>query len=208
MSSNTTLGNALPIILATESVYKKQIFNKLALPYRSVAADIDESPLPGEACHELVERLAIEKAQKIIKAHSGSFVVAADQVASFEGETIGKSHNKLNATKQLRKFSGNKVTFMTGIALYSPDLDNICSHVEYFDVYFNALSTAQIERYIDIEQPFDCAGSFKSEGLGILLFKKLHGEDPNALVGLPLIALNTLFHQAGINLLDHIQAVN
>lgn len=206
MSSNATLEKVLPIILATESIYKKQVFNKLALPYRSIAADIDERPLPGETCQELVNRLAVEKAQKIAKTYSDSFVVAADQVASFQGDIIGKSHNKINAVKQLRRFSGNRVTFIIGIALYNPLLEKTYSHIEYFDVYFADLSPEQIERYIDVEQPFDCAGSFKSEGLGILLFEKLHGRDPNALIGLPLIALNNLFHQAGVNLLDHVQA--
>lgn len=204
MSSKAAQNNKLPVILATESKYKQQVLNKLALPYKCIAANIDETPLPGETSNELVSRLAIEKANKIASETPSDFVIAADQVASFRGEIIGKSHTKDKAFKQLSKFSGNKVTFMTGLALYDPGQKRTHSHTEYFEVYFKSLSTQQIDNYIAAEQPFDCAGSFKSEGLGILLFEKLEGRDPNALIGLPLIALNELFTQAGISLLDYV----
>jgi len=204
MPSKAAQNNKLPVILATESKYKQQVLNKLALPYKCIAANIDETPLPGETSNELVSRLAIEKANKIASENPSDFVIAADQVASFRGEIIGKSHTKDNAFKQLSKFSGNKVTFMTGLALYDASQKRTHSHTEYFEVYFKSLSAQQIDNYIAAEQPFDCAGSFKSEGLGILLFEKLEGRDPNALIGLPLIALNELFTQAGVSLLDYV----
>ena len=193
----------LPLILATESVYKQQILAKLGLPFTAIAPNIDESPLAAETPSDTVRRLAIAKAQKLATTYPSSYVVAADQVASFDGNIIGKPLHHDSAVAQLSSFSGNAVTFYTGVSLFDCNSGRISSAVESYTVRFRNLSQGDIENYITAESPLDCAGSFKSEGLGILLFSHLEGRDPNALVGLPLIALTELFAKANVNLLSH-----
>ncbi|WP_072577126.1 Maf family protein, partial [Suttonella ornithocola] len=159
---------------------------------------IDETPLPSETAESLVKRLAIAKASAI-QTSDNHFVIGSDQVATFEGDIIGKPKTADNAIAQLSRFSGQKVTFLTGLCLKHGQ--NIKTIVEPFNVQFRALSQEEIQAYVMRERPLDTAGSFKSEGLGILLFQSLEGRDPNSLIGLPLIALNELFLQYGLNLL-------
>lgn len=192
----------LSLVLASTSPYRKQLLEKLGLPFVQAAPDIDESSHDQESASTLVERLAREKAFALAENHPNSLIIGSDQVATFDGRIIGKPHTKDNAQKQLNAFSGQKITFYTGLAIHNTVTGETKSLVEPFEVHFRKLSDRQIERYIEIEQPLDCAGSFKSEGLGITLFEKLNGRDPNALIGLPLIALCDLLQAFDISPLD------
>ncbi|SUO97712.1 Maf family protein [Suttonella ornithocola] len=186
------------IILASTSVYRKALLSRLGIKFETANPLIDETPLPSETAESLVKRLAIAKASAI-QTSDNHFVIGSDQVATFEGDIIGKPKTADNAIAQLSRFSGQKVTFLTGLCLKHGQ--NIKTIVEPFNVQFRALSQEEIQAYVMRERPLDTAGSFKSEGLGILLFQSLEGRDPNSLIGLPLIALNELFLQYGLNLL-------
>ena len=148
-----------------------------------------------------MHRLALAKANSIASTLQCGLVIGSDQVAVFANEIIGKPHTTESAVKQLTRFSGNTVTFLTGLALVNADTGRAQVVVEPFDVTFRHLSAAEIDAYIAKEQPLDCAGSFKSEGLGITLFSSLNGNDPNSLIGLPLIRLNALLLNEGVNVL-------
>lgn len=192
----------LSLVLASTSSYRKQLLEKLGLPFIQKAPNINESAHAGESASTLVERLAREKAFALAENHPNSLIIGSDQVATFDGRIIGKPHTKDNAQRQLKSFSGKKITFYTGLALHNTTSQQTKSLVESFDVYFRTLNDKQISRYIDKEQPLDCAGSFKSEGLGITLFDRLEGRDPNTLVGLPLIALCDLLQEFDMYPLD------
>lgn len=182
----------MQIVLASQSKYRKLLLEKLHLPFITHAANIDESPLPDESPSKLVERLAIEKAKTLAKQYDNHLIIGSDQVAVHQHKILGKPHTEQNAQAQLRSFSGETVTFLTGLALYNSSTKTLQSLVEPFHVTFRALSDNEIIDYVNKEQPLDCAGSFKSEGLGIALFESLRGDDPNTLIGLPLIKLNQL----------------
>lgn len=195
------LTNLSTIILASESKYKKAVLEKLQIPFTCIAPRIDETALENEHPKDLVNRLAKIKARTIAESHPNCYIIAADQVACFNDQILGKPGNRENAFQQLQLFSGNRVDFITGLAVVSPQHGHPFQLTETFSVQFKTLSVSEINAYIEKEEPLDCAGSFKSEGLGILLFEKLIGRDPNSLIGLPLIGLRELFEQAGINLL-------
>lgn len=186
------------IILASSSPFRQAILHNLGITFTSKSPDIDESPLPQESPQALVERLARAKAQAV-SADTTDFVIGSDQVATLDGDILGKPHTIDNAIAQLSRFSGREVQFFTGLCLRQGD--SLHSMVEPFSVHFRELSAAEIRFYVERELPLKSAGSFKSEGLGILLFSALKGRDPNALIGLPLIALNELFAKYGCNLL-------
>lgn len=190
-----------PLYLASTSVYRQQLLSKLTAAFTAVKPDVDETPLPAETASQLVYRLALAKANSIAGNLQSGLVIGSDQVAVFANEIIGKPHTTENAVKQLTRFSGQTVTFLTGLALVNADTGKAQVVVEPFDVTFRHLSAAEIDAYIAKEQPLDCAGSFKSEGLGITLFSRLNGNDPNSLIGLPLIRLNTLLLNEGVNVL-------
>lgn len=190
-----------PLYLASTSVYRQQLLSKLTAAFTAVKPDVDETPLPAETASQLVYRLALAKANSIAGNLQSGLVIGSDQVAVFANEIIGKPHTSENAVKQLTRFSGQTVTFLTGLALVNADTGQAQVVVEPFDVTFRHLSAAEIAAYIAKEQPLDCAGSFKSEGLGITLFSRLNGNDPNSLIGLPLIRLNTLLLNEGVNVL-------
>ncbi|MCT7942203.1 Maf family protein [Shewanella holmiensis] len=184
------------LVLASTSIYRQQLLAKLNRPFISVNPNIDESPINGETAIQLVERLAQLKAlagSQLIKENSDEdgqcVVIGSDQVAMINGEIVGKPHTEANAIKQLQLASGQAITFYTGLAVYCPTTKSMQSCVEPFTVHFRQLTEKQIHYYVKTEQPLYCAGSFKSEGLGIALFDKLEGEDPNTLIGLPLIKL-------------------
>ena len=190
------------VILASTSPYRRAILDNLRLHFTTQSPDIDESPLPGESASALVKRLAIAKA-RAVHAPADAFVIGSDQVAELDGHILGKPHTEERAFAQLRACSGRKVIFHTGLCLRRGE---VCkSVVEPFVVQFRPLSDAEIRHYIAREMPLNCAGSFKSEGLGILLFAALQGRDPNALIGLPVIALGELFREFGVNLLTEAQ---
>jgi len=180
------------IVLASTSPYRKMLLEKLAIPFATDKPDVDETPIPNESPDALVERLAVLKAQAVAKHHNNALIIGSDQVAVHEGKILGKPHTKENARKQLLSFSGNRVTFLTGLCVLNTNTGEVKSLVEPFHVHFRTLKIDDINHYIDVEQPLNCAGSFKSEGLGICLFNKLEGNDPNTLVGLPLIQLTHL----------------
>jgi len=190
-----------PLYLASTSVYRQQLLAKLTTNFQTAKPDVDETPLAGESAEQLVKRLSLAKAQAVASGLTQGLIIGSDQVAVFNGDIIGKPHSRDNAFVQLTRFSGHNVTFLTGLALINVATGNFQIIVEPFDVCFRDLSAAEINAYIEKEQPLDCAGSFKSEGLGISLFNQLRGDDPNSLIGLPLIRLNQLLINEGVNLL-------
>ncbi len=189
------------LVLGSTSVFRKSILEKLNLPFECAKPNIDETALAGETPQALVERLAIEKAKAVANEFSNALIIGSDQVAVCDGEILGKPHNFDNGVMQLTKFSNKAVTFYTGLCVFDSANNTVKSLVEPFVVHFNELSSSDIASYLKAEQPYNCAGSFKSEGLGICLFKKLEGNDPNTLIGLPLIKLVALLKQHNLDVL-------
>ena len=187
------------LILASTSPWRRALLDKLAVTFECAAPEVDETPLPGESPRHLVLRLAQAKAQTLAERYPAHLIIGSDQVCVLDGEITGKPLSEENARLQLRKASGNIVTFYTGLALYNSATGNLQTEVEPFDVHFRHLSDAEIDNYVRKEHPLQCAGSFKSEGLGIALFERLEGRDPNTLVGLPLIALCQMLRREGNN---------
>jgi MAF protein len=189
------------LVLGSTSPFRKAILDKLNLPFQCAKPNIDETEKNNECPQVLVERLAIEKAKAVRDEYPNALIIGSDQVAVCEDEILGKPHNFDNAVVQLSKFSGKSITFYTGLCVYDSEKEKTISLVEPFTVHFNQLSQKEIANYLNAEQPYNCAGSFKSEGLGICLFSKLEGDDPNTLIGLPLIKLVGLLKQHGIDVL-------
>lgn len=190
-----------PLILASGSAYRRALLNKLGLDFDCDSPDIDESPRLGEEPESLVARLAQEKARAVAIRHPEALIIGSDQLATLEGKVMGKPHTHDRATEQLSQASGKRVRFLTGLCLYDAKDGSFQCEVVPFDVQFRELSDSQIEGYLRAEQPYDCAGSFKSEGLGIALFERLIGDDPNTLVGLPLIRLIAMLEDKGFDVL-------
>ena len=189
------------LILASTSVYRQALLNKLGLPFECCDPKVDETSLPNESAQALVQRLAQAKAEAGAKYCPDGLIIGSDQVAVIDGKIIGKPLNRDNAIKQLSQASGKAITFYTGLALYNAQTGEMNAQVEPFTVHFRHLTASQISAYVDKEQPFYCAGSFKSEGLGLALFNRLEGRDPNTLVGLPLILLTEMLLSQGIDVL-------
>lgn len=189
-----------PLVLGSSSPYRKAILDKLGIPFETDTPRITETRLPGESPAVLVRRLAEMKARDVGSRHPGALIIGSDQVASLGEEILGKPGNRKNAIEQLLAVSGQTVTFYTGLSLYDSGTGRIQTAMEAFIVRFRQLTRTQIERYIDRDQPYDCAGSFKSEGYGITLFAGLEGRDPNTLIGLPLILLVDLLTNEGVRL--------
>ena len=187
------------LLLASSSSYRRQLLHKLQLEFSWASPQLDETPLPGEAAEALTARLAEQKAKALATLYPNHLIIGSDQVATLDGAIIGKPHNHSAARTQLERFSGRELVFLTGLCLYNSTTGNTQLCVEPYRVEFRTLNSEQIERYLQLEQPYDCAGSFKSEGLGISLFKCLSGDDPNTLVGLPLIALIRMLNNEGID---------
>ncbi len=188
-----------PILLASSSTYRRQLLQKLGLEFSWAAPDIDEAAGPGEAPESLVKRLALDKAQALAPSHTKHLIIGSDQVASFDGEILGKPLGFERAFAQLSRFSGKSVDFLTGLCLLNSQCGQYQLSLETYRVKFKTLTPEQITCYLEREQPYDCAGSFKSEGLGICLFDALEGEDPNTLIGLPLIALTRMLIKEGVD---------
>lgn len=187
------------LLLASSSPYRQALLRKLGLDFSSCAPDIDESATPGEPPTNLVKRLAEAKAEKLAATYPDHLIIGSDQVASFQGQILGKPGNFENAFAQLQLCRGESIEFLTGLCLYNPETGQRQTSVETYKVRFRKLSDQQIRNYLLRETPYDCAGSFKSEGLGISLFDALEGEDPNTLVGLPLIALIRMLNKEGVD---------
>jgi septum formation protein len=192
---------SLKLILASSSPYRRELLERLKIPFEVMAPDVDETPRPGEMPEKLVERLSIEKAQKIAGQMPGTLVIGSDQVAVYNGCIVGKPHSHDKAVEQLRSASGRTVTLYTGLALANADTRRVQCEVIPYRVTFRALTDMQIESYLRQDQPYSCAGSVKSEGLGIALLEKFEGDDPNTLIGLPLIRLVRMLENEGIGII-------
>ena len=197
--------NTKSIVLASTSPFRKSLLEKLNIPFECAKPETDESAQLNETPQKLVERLAIEKASAVSNTFINSLIIGSDQVAVCDNEILGKPHTFENAVNQLTKFSGKCVTFYTGLCVLNSQDDKVKSLVEPFHVHFKELSQKEITNYINAEQPLNCAGSFKSEGLGICLFEKLEGDDPNTLIGLPLIKLVKLLKEFDFDVLSNQQ---
>lgn len=191
----------MKLVLASTSPFRKAILDKLGLKFDTESPKTDETPQLRETPQHLVERLSIAKAKAVADKTKNALVIGSDQVSVINGEIIGKPHTHENAVKQLQNASGKTVTFFTGLCLYNSDTQQYQSEVIPFDVVFRPLTDKQIESYLKKEEPYNCAGSFKSEALGIVLFEKLQGEDPNTLMGLPLIRLVKMLENENFSIL-------
>ena len=189
------------LVLASTSRFRKTVLEKLGVPFEVHAPHVDESIHRGETPSALVERLACEKAAAAALHYPNALIIGSDQVAVIDGQIVGKPGNHENAVNQLQRASGQTVKFYTGLCLLNSANKNIQSSVETFDVVFRTLNDQQIENYVRAEKPYNSAGSFKSEGLGIVLFERLQGDDPNALIGLPLIRLVRMLEAEGFNVI-------
>jgi MAF protein len=193
------MSDSTPLVLASTSPFRRELLQRLGIPFTTAVPDVDESPLPGEAPDDLVQRLSASKARAVGRTRTG-LIIGSDQVATTGEDILGKPGNHERACRQLQQLAGKTVTFHTGLCLLDTVKDTQQLDVVPFTVEFRQLSAAQIERYLRKEQPYNCAGSFKSEALGITLFRRMCGDDPTALIGLPLIRLTDMLAGAGITL--------
>lgn len=190
-----------PLVLASSSTYRRQLLGKLGLAFTCAAPEVDESRRPGEAAMALAQRLAESKARALAEAFPEHLIIGSDQVACVEERLLGKPGGRVGAIEQLQFAQGKAVRFYTGLYVFNSREQRGLADLDVTTVYFRPLSARQIEAYVDREQPYDCAGGFKSESLGIALFERIEGEDPNALVGLPLIRLVRLLERFGVEVL-------
>jgi len=188
------------LILASTSSHRRLLLERLGLPFTAVAPGVDETRSFREPVDALVKRLSRAKAEAVAAKHPGALVIGSDQAAEREGEILGKPGDHVTATAQLKAASGKYMKFHTGLCLWDGRTGACQEYVDQTRVAFRKLSDGEIERYLDAEKPYDCAGSFKSEGLGITLFEGIESNDPTALVGLPLIALCRFLRTAGMPL--------
>ena len=189
----------MELILASTSPYRRELLSRLKIPFSVTSPEVDETPFPDEAPEQTAHRLAIAKARAVAAQHPNALIIGSDQVATLDGMQLGKPHTFDNATRQLRTQRGKTVTFHTALCLHNSRSGNTQAQVVPFQVRFRDLSDAEIERYLTKEQPYNCAGSAKAEGLGIALIEKMIGDDPNALIGLPLIALVDMLKNEGVS---------
>lgn len=189
------------LILGSSSPYRRSLLERLNLTFECQSPDINETPLANESAIDLVKRLSISKAQQVRadRNEQNNLIIASDQVAVLDQEVLGKPHTRDKAIEQLTRFSQRKVTFLTGLCILDSSNGEYQYQLSEYHVFFRQLSQPEIESYVDLEQPLDCAGSFKCEGLGVALFSKMEGDDPNGLIGLPLIALCNMLREHGIN---------
>ena len=190
----------LPLLLASSSVYRRDLLTRLRLPFSCSSPDIDESHRPGETAVELVKRLSLEKARALAHSHPNHLIIGSDQVAVLDGRIIGKPHTHDKAHQQLMTASGASVSFLTGLTLLNSQTGRHQTDCIPFTVHMRTLRAEQVERYLLAEQPYDCAGSFKAEGLGVTLFQRTEGDDATSLVGLPLIRLVDMLLAEGVDI--------
>ncbi len=186
-------GTIMAIVLASSSPYRKALLKRLQVPFTTCTPDIDEAQLSGENGLELVLRLARTKAEAVAAGYPNAIIIGSDQVAVHSnGDIINKPGAYSQAFQQLREASGNTLTFHTGLSVHCTQTGHTVTDAVATQVIFRTLSDTQITAYLEREQPYDCAGSFKAEGLGICLFRAIHSDDPTALIGLPLIRLTSI----------------
>jgi septum formation protein len=203
MPSSPNIASKSPrsnIILGSSSPYRRELLSRLGLPFEVMTPDIDETALPGEAPETTAMRLALEKARAISLRAPGKLIIGSDQVATLDGEQIGKPGNHDNALRQLQKMRGRRVIFHTALCLLDDSGDAPVIQTENVQTFvtFRDLPDHELDAYLRIEQPYDCAGSAKNEGLGIAILEKIESNDPTALTGLPLIALTQMLRQRGV----------
>lgn len=189
------------LILASTSPYRRQLLERLGIDFITAVPDVDESPLAGEEPEHMVRRLSEAKARAIAAQHPNALIIGSDQMAVCGDEVLGKPGTHDKAVTQLTHLSGQRVNFLTGLCVYNNSSGRVQLDVIPFHVVFRTLDAAMIENYLRREQPYNCAGSFKSEGLGTALFERLEGDDPTALIGLPLIRLTRMLEQEGIRVI-------
>lgn len=193
--------NSQPIILASTSIYRSQLLSTLQIPFKTASPDVDETPLMGETARQTSQRLSQLKAQAVAQQFPDALIIGSDQVALLESEQLGKPITHDNAVRQLRSMRGKTVDFFTAVSLFNSRTQEMQTALAETKVSFRDLSDDEIERYLHKEQPYHCAGSAKSEGLGIALIQSIQGDDPNALIGLPLIVLIDMLKKQGVNIL-------
>ena len=191
-----------PLILGSTSPYRRELLARLRLPFEVVRPEVDETPHPGEQPRALAQRLALEKALAVARLHPQAVVIGSDQVADLNGEPLGKPGTHERAVAQLQRMRGHTVVFQTAVAVVCIDSGFAEQALAQVKVQFRQLSDTAIETYLRAEEPYDCAGSAKSEGLGIALLEQIDNQDPSALVGLPLIHTCRLLRAAGLPLLN------
>ncbi len=191
----------LSLILASTSPFRKSVLERLHIPFKSFAPNIDESPLPNEVPTKLVKRLAELKAQAAQSAYPQALIIGSDQVAVIDDKILGKPGNHEQAIKQLTFASGKQVDFLTGLCLLNTNTNKAQTDIVRFSVKFRHLSLSQIENYLQKDKPYNCSGSFKSEGLGIALLDEMLGNDPTAIIGLPLIRLVRMLEAEGVSVI-------
>jgi len=188
------------LILGSSSPFRKELLQRLCLDYQTLSPDIDETRLVDETAAQMVKRLSLEKAKAIAEQQPNALIIGSDQCAVLNSEILGKPNNHENAVQQLQASSGQQVNFLTGLCLYDSHTGEYQLDLVPYGVEFRDLTRDEIETYLKNETPYNCAGSFKSEGLGISLFKGFTGSDPTALIGLPLIRLTEMLRNIGISL--------
>ena len=193
--------NKPTLVLASTSRYRKMVLEKLCIPFKTTRPDTDETPLENETAVDLVTRLSELKARAVINEFPNALIIGSDQVAVLDEKVLGKPGNFERAHDQLRLLSGNTVVFHTGLCLLNSATNTAQVEVIDYKVNFRDLSDAEIDHYLKQDEPYDSAGSFKSEGLGIALFESMTGEDPNALIGLPLIRLTSMLKNENFSVL-------
>ncbi|MCG6875639.1 MAG: Maf family nucleotide pyrophosphatase [Betaproteobacteria bacterium] len=189
------------LVLASTSPYRRKLLERLRVPFEVVAPGVDETPLPDETPEALTLRLAIAKARSAGRAHPDALVIGSDQVASLDGAALSKPEVHDRAVAQLRQMRGRRVEFLTALAVHCEATAKTVARTVRYAVEFRDFSDRQLEDYLRAEQPYDCAGSAKADGLGIALIRRMEGDDPNALIGLPLIALVELLAEHGFDIL-------
>lgn len=187
-----------PLILGSTSAYRRELLERLRIPFSVESPHVDETPLPGEAPAALAQRLALAKARAVAQRHPDSVVIGSDQVADLDGQPLGKPGTHARAVAQLQQMRGKTVIFQTAVAVVCAQSGFMQQALAPVKVKFRNLTDAEIEAYLQAEQPYDCAGSAKSEGLGIALLESIDNDDPTALVGLPLIRTCTMLRTAGV----------
>ena len=191
----------MKLVLASTSVFRRQLLDRLQLTYETDSPAVDEAPLADEALDQMVIRLAIAKARAVAARHPNALIIGSDQSAELDGRKLGKPGGYDQAFMQLQQASGKRIVFKTGLCVLNSQTDQIQTACVDYTVVFRRLSDTQIDAYLKRDQPWQCAGSFKSEGLGIALFERFEGDDPTALIGLPLIQLTAMLEQQGLHVL-------
>ncbi len=193
--------NSQPIVLASTSIYRSQLLSTLQLAFQTASPNVDETPIVGESAKQTAQRLSQLKAQAVAAQYPNALIIGSDQVALLDDQQLGKPLTHDNAVRQLRVMRGKTVDFYTAVSLLNALTKDMQTALTVTRVSFRDISDDEIERYLRKEQPYHCAGSAKSEGLGIALIKRIQGDDPNALIGLPLILLIDMFKKQGVEIL-------